>query len=287
MSEPSTRGCVIRKVPLDVEQFPPLPEVAWRVLKVTSDLYRGASEMVGIISHDQALTARILRVANSAYFQRTREIGTVQQALAVLGNRRIRGIVVAAALGGILYRSAVGRRLWQHALAVGTGARELALRLSWVDAEEAFVAGLLHDIGKSLLEYQYPTLFQEAVDLIDSDPEMDSCRAERVVFGLDHLEAGIVLAGSWGLPEVHTQVIGGHHETTSDRSPLLTSVVKVADRLCNHSGLGVTKAAPVRNMDPEAAALLGLPSEELDALREEFLRKVAADASLFGLEVVH
>ena len=125
-------------VSLELDHFPPLPEVAWRVLELTSDLYLGVDKLAEVISRDQTLTARILRIANSAFFQRLCEIKTVKHASTVLGNRKIRGIVIAASLGGILYRSPQGRLLWQHALGVGLAARELSFHPV---GDEALLAG--------------------------------------------------------------------------------------------------------------------------------------------------
>ncbi len=152
------------RVRIEVDHFPPLPRVAWKVLELTSDLYAGVEPLGQVISRDQTLTARVLRIANSAFFQRSREIHTVEQASAVLGNQRIRSLVVAASLGGLLHLAPQGRALWEHALGVALSAREVASMLrNRVDPEEAFVAGLLHDIGKGLFDAQHAELFLESV----------------------------------------------------------------------------------------------------------------------------
>lgn len=271
-------------VSLELDHFPPLPEVAWKVLELTSDLYLGVDKLAEVISRDQTLTARILRIANSAFFQRLCEIKTVKHASTVLGNRKIRGIVIAASLGGILYRSPQGRLLWQHALAVGLGARELAGRLSVVvDTEEAFVAGLLHDIGKGLFDYQHPELFVQAASLASADSNLSSIEAERQILGIDHVEVGGKVSDAWRLPESIGNAIRCHHDpSASTEHPQLCAVVCLADRSCLRLGIGPINKPELDPMDPTAAAILGITSDELEKSQTDFLEKIELDRALFG-----
>ncbi|MFZ0430810.1 MAG: HDOD domain-containing protein [Acidobacteriota bacterium] len=271
-------------VSLELDHFPPLPEVAWRVLELTSDLYLGVDKLAEVISRDQTLTARILRIANSAFFQRLCEIKTVKHASTVLGNRKIRGIVIAASLGGILYRSPQGRLLWQHALGVGLAARELSGRLPVnADAEEAFVAGLLHDIGKGLFDYQHPELFVQAVSLASADPDLSTVDAERQVLGVDHLEVGARVAEAWNLPASIANVIRYHHDpSASPRNPHLCAIVCLADRCCLRLAIGPISKPELDPMDFASAAILGVAGEELERIQTDFLDKVELDRALFS-----
>lgn len=271
-------------VSLELDHFPPLPEVAWKVLELTSDLYLGVDRLAEVISRDQTLTARILRIANSAFFQRLCEIKTVKHASTVLGNRKIRGIVIAASLGGILYRSPQGRRLWQHALGVGLAARELAARLSTtVDAEEAFVAGLLHDIGKGLFDYQHPELFVQAASLASADTDLSTIDAERQILGIDHVEVGEQVAEAWNLPESIANAIRFHHDpSASNTHPQLCAVICLADRSCLRMGIGPISKPELDPMDLGSAAILGIDAAELAQSQENFLEKIEMDRALFS-----
>ena len=272
-------------VSLQVDHFPPLPEVAWKVLELTSDLYLGVGQLAGVISRDQTLTARILRISNSAYFQRCREIKTVEQAMTVLGNSRIRGIVIAASLGGILYRTPMGRALWQHALGVGLAARDLIQRIPGVDPEEAFVAGLLHDIGKGLFDCQHPELFVQAVLLACSDPEVSTREAEALVLGVDHVEAGERVAQGWNLPQSITSAILFHHEPDrADKHVELCAAVSLADLCCLQAGIGPVSKPDVNPLDSAAARLLDIPAGEFEQIQGDFLGKMDRDRALFGFK---
>ncbi len=271
-------------VSLELDHFPPLPEVAWRVLELTSDLYLGVDKLAEVISRDQTLTARILRIANSAFFQRLCEIKTVKHASTVLGNRKIRGIVIAASLGGILYRSPQGRLLWQHALAVGLAARELSGRLPIkVDAEEAFVAGLLHDIGKGLFDYQHPELFVQAASLASADSELSTIDAERQILGIDHVEIGAKVAEAWHLPESIGSAIRFHHDPSAAAAhPRLCAIICLADRSCLRAGIGPISKPDLNPMDSAAGAILGVTEDELKESQADFLERIEMDRALFS-----
>lgn len=272
-------------VSLELDHFPPLPEVAWKVLELTSDLYLGVDKLAEVISRDQTLTARILRIANSAFFQRLCEIKTVKHASTVLGNRKIRGIVIAASLGGILYRSPQGRRLWQHALGVGLAARELSGRVPvTVDAEEAFVAGLLHDIGKGLFDYQHPELFVQAASLASADPDMSTVEAERQILGVDHVEVGGKVAEAWNLPESIAGAIRFHHDpAASPGNPQLCAIVCLADRSCLQMGIGPISKPELDPVDAASAAILGVTAGELKESQGDFIQKIEMDRALFSV----
>jgi putative nucleotidyltransferase with HDIG domain len=272
------------RVRLEVDHFPPLPRVAWKILELTSDLYAGVAPLNQVISRDQTLTARVLRIANSAFFQRGREIHTVEQASAVLGNQRIRGLVVAASLGGVLHPAPQGRALWEHALGVGLSARELASMLrNRVDPEEAFVAGLLHDIGKGLFDAQHAELFLGVLEIADGDEGLTSVEAERMLLGMDHTEAGARVAECWALPASLEEVIRYHHEPSgSPQNNDLCAAVAVGDAICLRLGIGPIRKPSLEVADLAASEMLGLSPESISAVEAEFTQNLARDKSLFG-----
>jgi len=273
-----------RPVHLEKDHFPPLPEVAWKVLELTTDIYVGAGDLASVISIDQTLTTRILRMANSAFFQRLHEVKTLRQASTVLGNRRIRGIVIAASLGGILYKTMHGKALWEHAVAVGLVARELSRKACpGLDAEEAFVAGLLHDVGKGLFDSQYPEKFANAVALSSFQPDVGSREAELYVLGMDHTEAGCQVAGFWGLPALLSDVIRFHHEPFSaEVSTDLCCVVNIADALCLRNGVGTLKR---EGLDLEAQpgfSRMRVSIEQLLELETSLFEQLGKEKAIFG-----
>ena len=210
--------------------------------------------MLDVIGHDPALTANLLKLCNSAYYGLRRQVGTVQEALVMLGNHTVVSLAFATSLGDVLRGPLAGYRLerdalWRHSLAVAVGAAHLvddggarSLR------ERAFTAGLVHDIGKLILNGPLKAKLQQLPQTAGFDVLM---RGEREILGFDHAEAGAALAAAWNFPTVLAGVIGAHHElaraatgTTGDGAPedpdnasLLRAVV-AADLTASRAGFG-------------------------------------------------
>lgn len=281
---PIPNATVAARPVLDIDTLPPLPDVAWRILEMTSDLYLGVGELSDLVARDQALTARVLRIANSAFFLRGREIRTVRQAAIVLGNRKIRGIVIAASLGGVVQRTPLGKVLWEHALGVALAGCELAAATRRVDPEDAFVCGLLHDIGKVIFDLQQSQAFLESVAFAQANPDLCTLDSERAFLGWTHTEAGGLVAESWNLPEPARDVIANHHDP--DRVSFnrdLTWVVSAADWMCHGLGIGPFRR-PVKGPEECTAwTRLGQDPEALGSLADGFLTRMLQDKQLVGL----
>jgi putative nucleotidyltransferase with HDIG domain len=225
-------------VEIDLEIAPPLPEIAWSILKVTTDLKTGVVQLEAIIRRDQALTSELLRIANSEYFGLVRKVDSLRHASEILGSRRLRTLAVTVSLGGVMQKSAFGESLWEHSLGVAHASAAIADETGYSDREKAFLAGMLHDIGKSALNNQYPELFIESLQLAQRK-RIHSIEAERLVLGIDHCQVGAKLADHWNLPETLEEVVELHHEPLSASEDWkLVSIVNLADGLCLKMGLG-------------------------------------------------
>lgn len=272
------------RLKIEPEDFPPLPEVAWKVLQMTSDLCCGVQNLERVVSRDQALTSRILKIANSAFFGLRREVRTVGHAAVVLGNRRLRGLVIASSIGGVLYQTPSGRLLWEHALGVGLSSSEIARSCAYPDPEEAFVAGLLHDIGKALLDYQYPQLYARVMERLLEEPSTSSPILERQIFGTDHSQAGLLLVEAWSLPLELGDAIGWHHAPVkAPHDPFLASLVNLADGLCRKSGIGPLESPELDLGNLEGTAFLEVSGSQLETMFDHISVKLKQDKDLFGL----
>jgi putative nucleotidyltransferase with HDIG domain len=244
---------------IDIRDIPPLPEVALKVIEYGDDEAVNADEIGQFIARDQGLTGQILKIANSAYFGMKRQIGTIRHAAVVLGARRLRSAVVAASLGEVYSGTALGRILWEHSLIVAMIASELARIHRHSDPELAFVAGIMHDVGKSVIDTQYPESYVEVLEKISR--EQKSClEAERSSFGFDHTHVGSIVADVWGLPKGLHSAIRYHHSTWEARhDPELTSLVYLADRVAQSIGIGM-----VHNFDLDLRELASETELEID-----------------------
>ncbi|MBI4911287.1 MAG: HDOD domain-containing protein [Acidobacteria bacterium] len=194
--------------------LPPLPQVAAQVLRLVADPDSTTDDLQKVISTDQALTSQILKIANSAMFGMMREVRTVTQAIMTLGFSTIKSVVIAASAKNLYSRGSVGlqeRILWEHALVTALACRGYARSLRFPRGEEAFVGGLLHDIGKSVMGIKFPERYGALVRQAYNE-RLDSRTLELDTFGFDHCMVGEALLKSWNLAESLEAAVRWHHD---------------------------------------------------------------------------
>ncbi len=196
------------------KRIPQLPQILLRIESALENPEIGGQELGRVILEDPALTAQVLKVANSTFYNpRGNKISTVSRAIVILGYDNIRRLVLGLSVSRmftLLPRWSVYRRLWRHSLATALLARELAQADGFKEAEIAFVGGLLHDVGKLIIGHLHGEAYAEILESCSRDPEIDLCRAESEAFYCNHQEVGGLLAQSWGLPIELVRVIARH-----------------------------------------------------------------------------
>jgi len=230
-----------------VRELPTLPSIAARVSAVARDPDSTPRDMAAVICQDQSLTANLLRVVNSAYFGFLRRISNVAEAINLLGYNEVVNMTFAVAVvREFEYASANGfdrRAFWTHSIAVATTSQVVADRARYAQSDAAFTAGLLHDIGKLILDQFFPEPFGEVMHRIRHDG-MTSHAAEEAVLGVTHAEIGEWIARSWLLPELAIATIRHHHHGREDRlglpdsNDLIVDLVQFADLYCRAQGFG-------------------------------------------------
>ncbi len=185
-----------------------------------------AGELSRLISTDAALAAHLLRIVNSSYYGLSRRIGTVSDALAVLGFNLVRRTVTAAVLQrpllAYLHDTDMARDFWRHELLCAALARHLALRKGY-DGEFAYMAGLLHDVGRLVMLMQFPEQSDLLLERRSEDDDVDLHR-ERRMFGFDHAQVGGGLLELWGLPQGMVQPAHQHADDVEPDDPIAASV---------------------------------------------------------------
>jgi putative nucleotidyltransferase with HDIG domain len=182
------------------------------------------------ISHDQALTAKTLRLANSSFYGMQRKVTTIQQAISILGFQSVRTLVTTAAVTSSFPAKSGAfdfQAFWRHSLATATCAKVLARHLH-INQEYAFMAGLLHDIGRLVLMTSFPEHYQETM-VLRATRDCYLFEAEHDALHIDHAMVGAALAEHWKFPESMQQAVANHHGTKGQESGSLTAIVHVAD----------------------------------------------------------
>jgi putative nucleotidyltransferase with HDIG domain len=217
-----------------VRDLPPLPAVVLELLDMLGREEVETHALATKISHDQALTAKTLRLANSSFYGVSRHVTSVTDATSVLGLRTVRTVITAAALTGN-FKAPVCEgfdfaAFWRHAVSSAASAKLLASAVG-LDAEAAFTAGLLHDIGQLVLASAYSERFAQVL-AFRSCEGVELREAEQALLGTDHAAVGALVAEAWHFPSQIVTAIRNHHSVSPDTEDnLLAATVRMAGRL--------------------------------------------------------
>jgi putative nucleotidyltransferase with HDIG domain len=225
----------IQDVVKRIHDLPSLPVVVIDLLSTMEQEDIDIHLLAGKITLDQSLTAKTLRLANSSFYGMQSKVTSIQQAIAVLGFHSIRTLVTACSVTGAIAPLAGNRfdfqAFWRHSVATAVAAKTLAPRLRQ-NAETAFTAGLLHDLGALVLATRFPAQYEQAL-AYRRQHDCDSAEAERAVFGLDHALVGSSLAAYWKFPAAIQSAVANHHDLAEQDVASLPLVIHVADLLAH------------------------------------------------------
>ena len=266
-----TNSNLIKSVLKSVDGLKPLPTTVMQTLKLLEEPDISIREVVAVISIDQALTARILSWANSAFYGFNHSATTLYEAITRLGFRRTKNILFTLSYSSLLRRRVAGYNLgngelWRHSIAVAMTSQRLSERLAYPAPEEAYVAGLLHDIGKLMLDQYFKVNWDHLLEL-GQKYKMTLIGAEEYLLGLNHAQVGGELAQKWELPIRLAEAIAYHHTPTSGRAaPELAAIVQVADTICLHLNIGLPHPSFLPALSIEGLHLLSLEPEDVNEL---------------------
>ncbi|SLM28292.1 putative signal transduction protein [Desulfamplus magnetovallimortis] len=233
----------LKKKLLKIRDLATLPVVASNVIQLTQNPTVSALQVADAISQDQALTSRVLKTANSAFYGFPRKITTINQAIIILGFTNIRNIVLSTSLNSTLNSGKKDslfdlKAFWKHSLACGITSKLLAKKEGIKNSEEAFIWGLLHDLGKIVMNTYIHEEYNQAIALA-LEKDMLIIDAEQELFGFTHTAVGSLIADKWNLPPALIKVIRYHHNPAKDYNSLrISSIVHLADILCRTINLG-------------------------------------------------
>lgn len=221
----------------NILQLVPFPAVAMEVIRLVENPKTSASKLGEVISRDQALAAKVLKVANSPFYGFPKQISTINFAIVVLGFETLKEIVLSVSLASSLVskldKDFEIEKFWRHSLLVGTIAKHLAKDLGYRVAGEAFTAGLLHDIGLLVIAQYFKKEFQEIVQIGKRGGFSFDQIERRFLDNSTHYEIGSWLAEKWNFPDQLVEAISFHHQPhLALKNPWLTSLVYLAEYIC-------------------------------------------------------
>jgi len=257
-----------------VAELPAMPSSVTEVIAACDDQGMTVGALSQAVLRDQSLTAGILKLANSSFYGHARRVTTATEAVVLLGFSAVKSLAISShtsrMLSGALPAYGLRRgELWQHSLSVAFTARRLAVEVQLAPVEQAFVAGLLHDIGKTVLAGYMEHAFDE-VTRIAQERRVPFHEVEQQLLGFDHAELGARVAAAWSFPPELEEAIRHHHSPGDAMlEPLLAHCVHVADAGCMMLGVGLGAAGTVGAVDPGSLEAMGLEPERLAGVMAE------------------
>lgn len=258
-----------------LKELPPMPQVVFKARQIMADPKSDLKDLLSIIKTDMSIASKILRTANSAYYGLPGKVSSVDHATVLLGHGALGEIVSMSGISGIFDRALSGYNLepgdlWRHALAVSFGSKILAKMKKPELENDAFIAGLLHDAGKIILDR--PLLERKiSLDAFMEDDLQTFLNAEREILGFDHAEIAFDMCIGWNIPENIAVAIKYHHYPSRSQGDELSYILHIADYIATLSGIGICADDILYEVEEGAMEFLSLTQKTMSGMVSEVI----------------
>lgn len=246
MIESDTDTQTVNKIIDQLGELPVAPVILHKALRLTSDLQSSIDDISRNISADQILASKVIRMSNSPAYGRLKEVSSLQEAITILGFSQVKSIIITASTLQIFQsgtQAGIAKILWQHSLATALAARLIVQKFGGLDKEEAYLCGLLHDIGKLVLLQTAPYAYEDVIEKVKTN--LTFIKVEGNEFGFNHVNVGHVLLSKWRFPSNLISQISTHHSTKPDQiapSMSIGRVIAIANTIAKYNGAGFFEA---------------------------------------------
>ena len=286
VSDPSTslvkkdmKGKVLmEKIIQTVKDLPPMPNVVMKSQEVLADPNSSVKDLSTILEMDQSLVSKVLKLANSAYYGLSGNVSSIHHASSLLGQTILGEVIATAGVAGFLANAMEGYRqeageLWRHSIATGICSRIMADKRKPDISNEAYMAGLLHDVGKIILD---PFVLERRKEFDDfmEDEEQTFINAEKEILGFDHAEIASKICKKWNIPEQIILAIQYHHSPSLSQGNEMSYFTHAADYIAIMSGIGYGDDSLLNEMENDVKDFLNLTQEEISGLLLEVIESV-------------
>jgi putative nucleotidyltransferase with HDIG domain len=271
-----------------IDTLKPIPQVAHKILSIVEDPESSLPDLAKVIEYDSAVTANLLKVANSAYFGRPGKFDSVHQAIVYLGMDHVVDLVLLASGADNLKPEQTGYDLqkgdlWKYSVLSALIAKELAENKGMDKTHLIFTASLLKDIGKVILNQYVGDVFEEINALVE-EKHLTFREAEKQIIGIDHAELGGMVAQSWHFSPKMVEIINNHHQPQkSSMSEIESSIVYLADTICMMMGIGGGMDGLAYRFHKDVISRLEFTEKDLQEIMALFGEKLQHVESLVGM----
>lgn len=282
----------ILKTVLNSPELPTLPTVASAIISLTSREDVTLGDIAELVSKDIALSAKILKVSNSAFYSFPQQIGSINQAVSILGINAVRSLVLSFSFLSIKSGTKSDhfdfQKFWEDSLASAVAARLILGKVKGADTEEIFVSGLLQNLGELIFAKTFPDEYEKVLTQVSEEKETVS-EIETKVVGIDHCILGYEVAKNWGFPEVLLLPLLFHHNPTQyqGQSPKIKATVNAVylSDILVHILSSSNPEGYHKQFRKEAKKLLGLSNEDIDNILSSLHHQMDQAAAYFGLNI--
>jgi len=282
---------ILKKV-IDSSDLPTLPNVATKLITMTAREDTTLADIAALVSQDVSLSAKILKVANSAFYSFPQQIGSIKQAVSILGTNAVRSLVLSFSFltmkRGKLKTTFNFERFWERSLASGVASKLILEKVKDADTEEIFICGLLQNLGELILARTLPDAYDEVVRIVE-EQKKDPSAVELEHLGIRHADVGYQVARHWGFPEMLLLPIMYHHDPeaySGENKKLRQTIyaVYLSDLLTNIL-FSDTPEEYHKKFRDEAKKLLQLSNEDIEAILSDLHRQVELAGDYFDLKI--
>jgi HD-like signal output (HDOD) protein len=270
-----TGDALRKKILNSVRDLPPMPQTVLKAREIIADPRSDFKDLAALFETDQAIAAKILKLANSPYYGFGGKVSSIQRASVILGHKTLGELISMGGASSILAKRLDGYgldagALWKHSLAVAFGSRIIAQKIDPSLLNDAFTSGLIHDTGKLILD-KYIAEHWDEFEAFMANSDETFLSAEKAILELDHAEVASEVCKAWNIPKTLTLAIRYHHVPSRSNGSVLAYIVHVADAIAMMTGLGMGVDGALYKMDDEAMEFLGIKEESITEIMTEVL----------------
>ncbi len=285
---------VAAKIVSTMGELPASPAIVSTVMGLTSNMDTEVAQLGKVLSADQALSAKVLKLSNSSFYGRPKGVGTLKEAILILGFSTLRSLVVASSTHSLFKKkgeSDIEQKLWEHSLATAMASRIVSEKIRHPQVEEAFIVGLMHDLGKLILSQKLSEQYEAVCTQVETE-NLTFLEVENEQLGFGHVEVGRLLLEKWNFPSTLTSAISNHHdpqnetqdaefnELTASKIPI-AFIINFCDQLAKHIDCGFDDRHIDNLTSLPLAQIAGFEQDDIDKLIENLNQAYQSEKHLF------